>query len=258
MNVSHISLAIRQRNAALQEEDPDEALIAGGYVAPPEADVDEQEDDVLPPSDVDEPDELPVASSDPIEYDDTSDGIVSIEVALRSVVLTSLLQLLSSDADPFTTPQRPRKRAARDDGDDRDDGRGAAKKGKVTSSMISPASLRLGVKGKKALVVELATEAPYPGILERVGQVESTMEKIVNQPDADSEDKATWARLVKNPAKMQLLVQYVSFVLSIPSSVLILSGHVFSFCLLQLPHHHCSPPHCRPWYSRLNAACRNS
>lgn len=75
--------------------------------------------------------------------------------------------------------------------------------------MISPASLRLGVKGKKALVVELATEAPYPGILERVGQVENTMEKIAKQPDADPEDKATWARLLKNPAKMQLLVQYV-------------------------------------------------
>ncbi|KAF9018897.1 hypothetical protein BDZ89DRAFT_1139714 [Hymenopellis radicata] len=197
--------AILARNddirSAEQADDPDEATLEAGHVAPimsvqdDDNDNEEGEHDDLPPSDFDDGDELPIASSDPIDYDASSDDIVVAE------------------DDPFATPvKRTRKcgRGAADDGAG-SDGLAPAKSAKVTRAQISPASVRFGTAVKKELVLVTAMSNPYPGTLNRVPHVEGIMQRVAEERAAETDFLETYNRLKRMPEKWQRLTTWIMY-----------------------------------------------
>ncbi|KAF9022732.1 hypothetical protein BDZ89DRAFT_1137135 [Hymenopellis radicata] len=191
------------RNAALHaeeaERDADEAALEEGYAAPTVAvqDGDDEDDehgqqDALPPSD-DEDDEIPIASSDPIDFDASSDDI-----------------LVTFEKDPFVTPAkkvRKRRRASDDDGDD---DAPPAKSGKVTKADMTPRTQRFTGDVKAQVVLVTATDNPYPGSLNREVHVEGIMAAVVDK-SGDPEHEDTFRRLKRMPEKFQAVVAWVLY-----------------------------------------------
>lgn len=126
-------------------------------------------------------------------------------------------QIISSDDNPFVTPNRKssRKRGRRDadDGDDPSGGAGS-KKAKVTASDFTPRTLRLGHKSKKVLVLATATENPYPGAPQRMTNVADVIKRVATDPAADTGLLETYERIVKLPQVFENLVTWVSSYIS--------------------------------------------
>ncbi|KAF9020716.1 hypothetical protein BDZ89DRAFT_1138468 [Hymenopellis radicata] len=191
---------VLERNAALQAaedgaHDDDNALEAG-YTAPhvAVAELDDDEEDGLagdlPPSDVEEDNSLPVASSDPIDFEDSEDDIV-----------------VSSAGDPFATPTKARKRRR---GSDDDEG-GPPKGAKVTKAQITPRSARFATDVRRAMVRVTATENPYPGVLNRLPFALSLMREVVAERAGDTDYAETLERLEALPEKLQLVQVWILY-----------------------------------------------